>query len=205
MSWWVTGAMAVGSAVSGIYSADAKRRSGKAQADEYARVAKETMLTESFNRRQRNQESRQTDLSTLEQGARALSEVATQGQKEQAAMMAESSGSGAIVSSGSTLDVMMSEAVNNTVRQLSVVDATKDAIESNQRNLKNTNESNYRNAKLGQSQLNRKENMTNKASKDAYTADIFSSIVQGGAYASKGYSPTSKRKQFGTGDQHGRG
>ena len=199
MSWWVVSTMAAGQLGSGIYSADAARKAGIAQSDEYSRVAEETMITEAFNRRERNKEARHDDMRTLEQGARALNEVATQGQKERASMMAEGGGSGAIVNSGSTLDVMMTEAVNNTVKQLSVVDATKSAIESNQRNLKNINESNYRNAKLGQSQLNRKSDMTKKASQDAFNAGIFSAIVKSGSTLASGYSPTSKTPKKGTG------
>lgn len=185
MSWYFVAA----TVVSGAYSADAKRRAGQAQSKEFDRVAKETMVTEAYNRRKRNVESRQTDLSTLEQGARALSQVAMQGQKDQGAMKAESGGSGAIIGSGTTLDVMMTEAVNNTVQQLSVVDATQDAIGSNQRHLKNTNESEYRNARNRAMGLSRQASMTEKATQDSYTADMLSTGVKAASVYASNKSP----------------
>lgn len=185
MSWW----FAAATVASGAYGADANRKGGLARGKEFDRASKETMLTEAYNRRNRNVESRQTDLSTLEQGARALSQVAMQGQKDQATRSTESAASGAIVSSGTTLDVMMTEAVNNTVQQLSVVDATEDAIVSNQRQLKNTNESEYRDARNRAMGLKRQADMTRKSAQDQYTADMLGTAVKAATVYASNKSP----------------
>ena len=186
MSWW----FAAATVASGAYGADANRKGKLAQGKEFDRASKETMLTESYNRRKRNVESRQTDLSVYEQGARALSQVAMQGQIDQEKTKTESAGSGATVSSGTTLDVMMTEAVNNTVQQLSVVDATEDAIVSNQRQLKNTNESEYRNAKNRAMGLKRQADMTRKSAQDQYTADMLGTAVKAATVYASNKSPS---------------
>jgi len=187
MSWWFVGA----TVVSGAYSAETKKKGAKAQADEYGRVARDTLLTAKYNIRKRNDESKQKQFSTYEQGARALNQVAVEGQKQQGRIIAESSGSGAVVSSGTTLDVLMTEAVNNTVQQLSVVDATKDAMQAEARATKNANEAEWRNAKNRSAQLDRKAEMTKKAAQDAYTAEVLSSIVNAAAIGAKGSSSSS--------------
>mgnify|MGYP003644478758 CR=1 FL=1 len=185
MSWW----FAAASFGAGVYGAEVNKKGKLAQGREFDRAAEETMLTEAYNRKKRNIESRQTDLSTLEQGARALSDVAMQGQKDQASIKTESSGSGAVVSSGTTLDVMMTEAVNNTVQQLSVVDATQDAIGSNQRHLKNTNESENRNARNRAMGLKRQADMTRKSAQDQYTADVLGATVKAASVYASNKSP----------------
>ena len=183
--------IAVASALAGLYGADAKRKGARGQADEYGRVARDTLLTAKYNIRKREDESKQKQFSTYEQGARALNQVAVEGQKQQGRIIAESSGSGAVVSSGTTLDVLMTEAVNNTVQQLSVVDATKDAMQAEARATKNANEAEWRNAKNRSVQLERKAEMTKKAAQDAYTAEVLSSIVNAAAIGAKGSSSSS--------------
>ena len=203
MSWWVTGALAVGGAVSGIYGAEAKRKSDKEQGKENQRVRKESLLTAKYNIRQNNKASAQKQMDMLEQGGRALAEVAAQGQKQQGEVIAEAGGSGSVVSSGTTLDVMMTDAINNTVQQHSVVEATKDSLANEKNNNANMNQTMWRNAKLGNERSGRQLALNDKASGDTYLANILSSLVGGGKIAASGYTPTKKSKQVGTGDQHG--
>ena len=190
---WVMVAIGGAQTVAGLYGADAKRKGARGQADEYGRVARDTLLTAKYNIRKREDESKQKQFSTYEQGARALNQVAVEGQKQQGRIIAESSGSGAVVSSGTTLDVIMTEAVNNTVQQLSVVDATKDAMQAEARATKNANEAEWRNAKNRSAQLDRKAEMTKKAAQDAYTAEVLSSIVSGASTAASGFKGSSPK------------
>jgi hypothetical protein len=180
MSWVVASSLALGATGVGIYGAESKRKSDKDQNLENEKVNKASLLTTKYNIQQDYKESQGRQADMLEQGGRALAEVMTQGKKDQDEMLTEGGSSGALVSSGTTLDVLMSNAINNTVQQHSVVEATKESISNEQRNVKNRGKSNWLNAKQGYERNNRQTALNEKRSKDEYLGNILGSIVSGG-------------------------
>ena len=174
-------AFAIASGVASLYGAHAKKKGRLGEADSYDDAARDSLLTAKFNIRKRDEESKEKQFSTFEQGARALNQVAIEGQKHQEEIKTESAGSGALISSGTTLDVMMTDAINNTVQQLSVVDATRDAMTAEERSRKNANEAEWRNAQNRASNYEKRAESTRKSAQDAYVADVISTIAQTGA------------------------
>ena len=180
MSWVVASSLALGATGVGIYGAESKRKSDKDQELENTKVNKASLLTTKYSIQQDYKESQGRQADMLEQGGRALAEVMTQGKKDEGEMLTEGGSSGALVSSGTTLDVLMSNAINNTVQQHSVVEATKESISNEQRNVKNRGKSNWLNAKQGYERNNRQTALNEKRSKDEYLGNILGSIVSGG-------------------------
>ena len=180
MSFWVASGLALTALGGGIYGAESKRKSDKDQKLENTKVNKASLLTTKYSIQQDYKESQGRQADMLEQGGMALAQVMSQGKKDESAMLTDGASSGALVSSGTTLDVLMSNAVNNTVQQHSVVEATKESIANEQRNVKNRGKSNWLNAKQNYETNNRQTALNEKRSKDEYLGNILGAIVSGG-------------------------
>lgn len=163
--------------VAGLYSADAQRRAGYAESKALKSAGRESLVTALYNIRERDKQAKQEKFDIYEKGARALNQVAREGKIKTDAVKAEVSGSGASVSSGTTLDVLMTNAVNNTVEQLSVVNATGDALDNVERTRMNTNKSEWMNAKSMADKYEKQSVQAKKSADDAFTANILSTIV----------------------------
>ena len=168
--------LAIAKGVGELYSADAQRKAGYAESKALKSAGRESLVTALYNIRERDKQAKQEKFDIYEKGARALNQVAQKGKIETDAGKAEASGSGASIS-GTTLDVLMTNAVNNTVEQLSVVNATGDALDNVERTRMNTNKSEWMNAKNMADKYEKQSVQAKKSADDAFTADILSTIV----------------------------
>ena len=209
MSWWVAGA----TFAAGAYSASQNRKGRYGNADERNRAARESLLTASWNIKERNKESQQTQFQVLDTGGGMIQKIAIAGKQAEGTGKVSSGSSGAVVESGSSNAALAAIARKSLEVQTEVLLNTKHRIKSIARDTENQNRSEWRNAKLNQEQQNRIASREKESADREFTADLLNSGVNAYATGSrikgsktpkKTPTETNMSKQIGTGDQHGR-
>jgi len=179
MSWWYAAAT-VAAGVVGEYSKKKGRLEG---ANERRRASDESLLTASYNIRERTKEGRQTQFQVLETGGNLTRQIAIEGKRAEGAATVAGATSGALVETGSSRAVLsniMQEAIS---AQTDAIIDTKNRIKSIARQTTNINTSEWRNAKLNKRQQNRIADRETKAAHREWLAGMINTGVKAyGAY-----------------------
>jgi len=184
MSWFYVG-MTAATAVSGAMGAKSNWDAGKAKSKALKGASRDSLLTANYNIRKRRQESMQSQYKVLEQGGRALGEIKQQALEAQGKATAEAGGSGAIVSSGTTRDVLNKMAGDAFQAELDVALEAKNAMSDIARENKNLNEAEWRNAKMQSDAYKAEADATDKATNNKLMQDVIKTGIDTAMMGSK--------------------
>ena len=158
---------------------------GKSKTKALKGASRDSLLTANYNIRKRRQESMQSQYKVLEQGGRALGEIKQQALEAQGVATAEAGGSGQIVSSGTTRDVLNKMAGDAFQAELDVALEAKNAMSDIARENKNLNESEWRNAKMQSDAYKAEADATDKATDNKLMQDILKTGIDTAMMGSK--------------------
>ena len=184
MSWFYVG-MTAATAVSGAMGAKSNWDAGKSKSKALRGASRDSLLTANYNIRKRRQESMQSQYKVLEQGGRALGEIKQQALEAQGKATAEAGGSGAIVSSGTTRDVLNKMAGDAFQAELDVALEAKNAMSDIARENKNLNEAEWRNAKMQSDAYKAEADATDKATENQLIQDVIKTGIDTAMMGSK--------------------
>ena len=127
---YVAGALALLSLYQGYMGAKSAKAGALAKADEYDLLAYETNLTKKFNWQERNKATTQLKLQTLQSGTDKAAMAGVRGLKVVEGMKAETGGSGVALGSGTPMEVVINQHLQNANTQLSIMQGTQDRLSS---------------------------------------------------------------------------
>jgi hypothetical protein len=187
MAW---GAVAMGmlSMYGSYMGAQASKRGSIAQANEYRRIARDTLLTAKYNTKERNKAAFQTQLNLFESAGQESGYLANEGQRRKGSQEVQLGASGAVMGEGTALDVLMNQALQDAQQQMGVQDKTEAGFKSIARNTNAANRTEMRAAKLKQRQLYRQANLTEQGADASMFSNLLSGMVQGFQVGSSGSS-----------------
>lgn len=168
MSWYAAAVVLAGAAT----SATSQRKAGLESARNRRRSARESLLTAKYNIAQKKIESKKQQWDALDAGGSVIQKLAIQGKKAMGSALVASGGSGAVADSGSTRQAMDGIAREALMAQTEVVLATRKHIQAIARNTDNSNISEWRNAKLNQTQQNRIANNEMQIAENNFRAGL---------------------------------
>jgi len=169
----------------GAYSADQRLKGKYGQADERNRAARESLLTASYNIKQRNKESRQTQFETLDYGGNIIQKIAVAGKQAEGTALVAGGSSGAVAESGSSRAALSAIVKQSLEAQTEVVLDTKHRIKAIARDTENMNISEWRSAKLHAKQQNRIASRERRTATNEFKADLLNSAVNAYAIGSR--------------------
>ena len=178
-------AVAVAMFAAGAYSAYQNRKGRYGNADERNRAARESLLTASWNIKERNKESQQTQYQVLDTGGNLIQKIAIAGKQAEGTGKVSSGSSGAVVESGSSNAALAAIARKSLEVQTEVLLDTKHRIKSIARDTENQNRSEWRNAKQNEEQQNRIASREKESADREFTASLLNSGVNAYATGSK--------------------
>lgn len=178
-------AVAVAMFAAGAYSAHLNREGRYGNADERNRAARESLLTASWNIKERNKESQQTQYQVLDTGGNLIQKIAIAGKQAEGTGKVSSGSSGVVVESGSSNAALAAIARKSLEVQTEVLLDTKHRIKSIARDTENQNRSEWRNAKQNEEQQNRIASREKESADKEFTASLLNSGINAYATGSK--------------------
>ena len=169
----------------GAYSAHQRYKGKYGNADERDRAARESLLTASWNIKQRNKESRQTQFETLDYGGNIIQKIAVAGKQAEGTAKVAGGSSGAVAESGSSRAALSAIVKQSLEAQTEVVLDTKHRIKAIARDTENMNISEWRSAKLHAKQQKRIASREIKTATNEFKADLLNSAVNAYAIGSR--------------------
>lgn len=163
--------------VAGAYSAYQKQQSRYESADWRDKGARESLLTASYNIRERNKESRQTQFEIFDKAGSYIDKLTRAGLKAEGTGEVTTAASGVIVETGSSQTALSAILNEYLAEKEEVVLDAKHQIRSEARHTKNLNTSEWRSAHFYANRERRKAKQERKQANRQYKADIFSAGV----------------------------
>ena len=184
---YVAGAFALLSLYQGYQGAKSQKGGFLAQADEFDLMAYETDLTRKFNWQQRNAQTQQIKLKTLQSGLDKAAMAGVQGLKTVENIRAQIGGSGAALGGGTSAEIVMNQHLQNANTQLAIMQGTDERMDMIQSNAIAVNKMADWEANMKIRGFRRKAANARSSASAAYTAGLFSAFTSAAStYSSTG-------------------
>ena len=192
---YVAGAFALLSLYQGYQGAKSQKAGFLAQADEFDLMAYETDLTRKFNWQQRNAQTKQIKLKTLQSGLDKAAMAGVQGLKTVENIRAQIGGSGVALGGGTAQEIVMNQHLQNANTQLAIMQGTNERLDMIQSNAIAVNKMADWEANMKIKGFRRKAANARSSASAAYTAGLFSAFTSaastysstGGEWSMKGF------------------
>ena len=184
---YVAGAFALLSLYQGYQGAKSQKAGFLAQADEFDMMAFETDLTRKFNWQQRNEQTKQIKLKTLQSGLDKAAMAGVQGLKAVENIRSEIGSSGAALGAGTANEIIANQHIQNANTQLAMMQGTNERLDTIQANAVAVNKMADWEANMKIKGFKRKAANARSSAEAAYTAGLFNAFTSAASvYSSTG-------------------